>query len=164
MSNPLRLIDIILDDTACYEVMVTTVGDCLKLEYDSLSFFVECSGLEDGKYPCGYETIIDCGKIYEHNFMPSGWGCNWKVTEITSEEFQSEFNKHGYEYDFDTHTAKKIWWNPEAGDTIWSINTKGFINEWTFSGRGLFVPDSMDFRTRELAEAALEQLKKAKHF
>ena len=24
MSNPLRLIDILLDDTACYEVMVTT--------------------------------------------------------------------------------------------------------------------------------------------
>lgn len=140
-------------------------GDCLRLESScAVSVFIECSGIDEKKFPCGYETIITFGEVYTNNYMGLGWGVAWKVTKITREELQAEFNKLGYEYDFNTHTAKRIEWRPKLGEAIWYLGhyfNNLIVESEEFDG---VKGDINVFRTRELAESALELIKNAKHY
>ena len=110
------------------------------------------------------------GKIYidEDYDIKGGWFKNNSYntfTKITTEELQAEFNKLGYEYDFETHTAKKMEWKPKCSDIIWYIHPiskkidNGLYREFDMNkGVGL-----LHFRTKKLAEAALETLKNLPH-
>lgn len=147
---------------------IPEIGDCVKVQLWDGEFCVfECTEKDQESVNSRTYIYQPKQKVFIDDDSEFGWGLNRDgnvFTKITPEDLQSEFNRLGYMYDFAAHTAKLIEWKPKAGDSIWSINAKGLINEWTFSGRGSFVPDSMDFRAPELAESALELLKSAKHY
>ena len=92
------------------------VGDCVKITYDTGNvYFLEVSRvLFDGQSPIVHsEDVVICenGKIFKSQIV-----FNFKsIEKITPEEFQAEFEKHSYEYDFETHTAHKKRWRAERG-------------------------------------------------
>lgn len=140
---------------------VPKVGDYFKTK----STIAYCDELV-GKNPKCVSVYIDV----DVNKLNTETGCknitfmanNNTFTKITPEELQAEFNKLGYEYDFETHTAKKMEWKPKEDDEVWSINEVEYTVE-SFKWRIGFELGLLDFRTKELAEAALETLKNSPH-
>jgi len=97
------------------------VGDCVKIIYPSgNTYFCEVSNVD------GYQ-------IESRNVEITPKGVNFKnypeyltydsVEKITPEELQAEFNKRGYEYDFETHTAKV--WKPKNGEKYCCVTANG---------------------------------------
>lgn len=86
---------------------IPKVGDCVKIDFESFTGFAHLSKIEKGKNY--YHAMVD-----DDNFLTiNDWyDSNWDYTKITPDELQAEFNKLGYEYNFETHTAKKLRWKP----------------------------------------------------
>ena len=87
------------------EKYVPKVGDFVKIIYPSGNkYFCEVSDVEGDIIVSRNVEITKDGvhfKIYPVYITYDS------IEKITPEEFQAEFEKHGYEYDFDTKTAKK---------------------------------------------------------
>src|SRR5690606_25987851 len=89
------------------------VGDCVKMIYESgNTYFYEVSDVAG--YQIGNKNVIitpegvafeEYGKYFTYD----------SIEKLTPEEFQSEFEKLGYVYDFETHTAHKKRWRAEKG-------------------------------------------------
>ena len=90
------------------EKYIPKVGDCVK--YDNGAIF-ECTGHDGTNDPIsGIDYIYKNEVTQENNHI--GFNSEFIFTQITTEELQAEFNKLGYEYNFETHTAEKIRWKP----------------------------------------------------
>ena len=69
------------------------------------NFIFECAGINKGGEPLEAGDTIFNGVIAEKDDI--GHCIASTYTKLTPEEFQAEFDKLGYVYDFETHTAKK---------------------------------------------------------
>lgn len=148
---------------------VPKVGDCVKLDKEGviLYFFVEN---ETDQYVNSKYTIK--GDIIESDNNYNKLGGYFKnsydriYTKITPEELQSAFNKLGYEYDFQTHTATKKRWRAKLGKYYWGITEDIEPIEYredndSFDYRNYKIGNY--FQTQEIAQQAcdlfLESLK-----
>ena len=98
------------------EKYVPKVGDCVKITYDTGNvYFLEVSRVRfDGQYHVLHSddvVIGENGEIFKSQIVSTFKS----IEKITPEEFQAEFEKHGYVYDFETHTAHKKRWRVERG-------------------------------------------------
>ena len=70
------------------------------------------------------ETTKETTRGRAHFFKVNGKSVAYFIGtdgKITKDEFQSEFNKLGYEYDFQTHTATKKRWRAKVGEYYWGL-------------------------------------------
>lgn len=93
-------------------------GDCVKIDFIGLVGFAHIKKILDNKVHC--YVILDCdGLIQKDDWYDS----EYKATQITPEELQVEFNKIGYEYDFETHEATKIKYTPKYGERYYYVSS-----------------------------------------
>jgi len=116
------------------EKYIPKVGDCVKLKVyeDGTAFF--CCISSNGIRVNGSPYIFNNG-IFNDATLGGGWrvnDSNLSFSEITPEELQAEFNKLGYEYDFETNTAKKLRWKPNTGEIYYYVGNHGRILECIF--------------------------------
>ena len=110
-------------------------GDCVKLEGRNVLYGEVKSTMFNGDM---FNRIITYKAIKNGKLLDSDsiqWilnvrGC--KETKITSEELQAEFNKIGYQYDFETHTASKLKWKPQYKGAYYYVNDNCDIIEETW--------------------------------
>ena len=106
---------------------IPKVGDCVKLERRSV-LYGEVKSINFNKI-ITYKVIRN-GKIFDYESLY--WELNvrgCKETKITREELQAEFNKIGYQYDFETHMASKIRWEPKFREKYYYVDYKFDIIE-----------------------------------
>ncbi|MGL4662057.1 MAG: hypothetical protein ACRCV7_00020 [Culicoidibacterales bacterium] len=115
------------------EKYIPKVGDCVRIKFvESGEYgFTEIGGFDkDGDfYEAGGIIIIGNEIHFNRNktgFIESDYDL---ITKITNEEYQAGFNNLGYEYDFETHEAKKIKWKPEIGYRYYFISDFNEIDE-----------------------------------
>lgn len=98
---------------------VPKVGDCVKAR----CFMFEFMGFDCEGFLLAPQHYIDLDKpkVVNNPDLTNGINAYNDLTKITSEELQSEFNKLGYEYDFQTHTATKKRWRAKRGKYYWGI-------------------------------------------
>lgn len=112
---------------------IPKVGDCVKYENKFKDVFFGEIKVKDHEYN-SVTSFIGIGKNYF--FKNDIWFLNvndCSETKITPEDLQSEFNKLGYEYDFETHEAKKLRWKPTLNSEYWCVDNVGenvIITEW----------------------------------
>ena len=81
------------------------VGDCVKIIYTSgNNYFCEVSGVEGYQIRSKKVLITPGGVLFENDTKYFTYD---SIEKITPEEFQAEFEKWGYVYNFETHTARK---------------------------------------------------------
>lgn len=90
------------------EKYVPKVGDFVKITYNTgnVYFFEVALVRFNGKYHIihsGEVIIGENGEIFKSQIVYTFKS----IEKLTPEEFQAEFEKLGYVYDFETHTAKK---------------------------------------------------------
>lgn len=90
------------------EKYVPKVGDLVKITYDTGKvYFLEVTRVHfRGQSPIvhsGEVVIGEDGKIFKAQVVSTFKS----IEKLTPEEFQAEFEKLGYVYDFETHTARK---------------------------------------------------------
>jgi hypothetical protein len=101
------------------EKYLPKVGDCVRVTIEDCVYAFEVVATS----PCCIWFKI-CVKIAKGYFIENGFFRNTRnFTKITHEELQSEFNKLGYEYDFETHEATKIKWKPKEGEIYYYVST-----------------------------------------
>ena len=106
------------------------VGDFVKITYDTGNkYFLEVARVRfDGQSPIVHsdEVVIgENGKIFKSQIV-----VGFKAIEkITPEEFQAEFEKLGYEYNFETKTAKKKRKRVENGDSYFYSDNLFEVND-----------------------------------
>lgn len=87
------------------EKYVPKVGDLVKIIYQSGNkYFCEVSDVEGYIISSKNVEITPDGVNFKN--YPEYFTYN-SIEKITPEEFQAEFEKWGYVYDFETHTARK---------------------------------------------------------
>ena len=101
------------------------VGDCVKL--------IDTDWVHPIFFVCGHVNgldIYEAGDIISHDRViekkssfPFIRVPHISYEKITPEELQAEFNKLGYEYDFETHTAKV--WKPKNDEAYCCVAAKG---------------------------------------
>ena len=142
------------------------VGDCVRLWYRKEKLPVYCliDGI-DGQRLFAKNVWIDNsdGDKLSIAFENSNFVYYRSIEKLTPEEFQAEFEKLGYVYDFKTHTASKKRWRAERG------------GEYCFFSNLLEVHIDIDihaslddkrynignyFKTKEDAEAKASEIKK----
>ena len=97
------------------------VGDCVKIIYPSgNTYFCEVSNV-DGNQIGSRNVEITPNGVHFKNYPK--YLTYDSVEKITPEEFKTEFNKLGYEYDFETHTAKV--WKPKNGEMYCCVTVNG---------------------------------------
>ena len=92
------------------EKYVPKKGDCVRLWYKKERIPVYCLiDSIDGQRLFAKNVWIDNsdGDKLSIAFENSSFVCYKSIEKITPEEFQAEFEKLGYVYDFETHTARK---------------------------------------------------------
>ena len=109
------------------------VGDCVKL--------IDTDWVHPIFFVCGHVNgldIYEAGDIISHDRViekkssfPFIRVPHISYEKITPEELQAEFNKLGYEYDFETHTAKV--WKPKNGEKYCCVTTNGDRMHQTWS-------------------------------
>jgi len=104
------------------EKYIPKVGDCVKRRIASGYVY----GVLNDKYDLDYCVVSPDNADY---YIENSWACVSLAinTKITPEELQAEFNKLGYEYDFETNTAKKIKWKPKEGEEYYFVEDEGLI-------------------------------------
>ena len=137
------------------------VGDCVKTTYTSGNhYFCEVSDV-DG-YRIGNKNVViianrvyfgDCGTYFTYD----------SIEKITPEEFQAEFEKLGYVYDFETHTASKKRWRAEEGGSCYYVGYDFQAHEMieVEERETIIAYDVFNyFRTKSDAEKLAEIIKK----
>lgn len=89
------------------EKYVPEKGDLVKVVSPALTniFIFECAGINRDGEPLEAGDTIFNGSLEKKDHV--GYPINATYTKLTPEEFQAEFDKLGYVYDFETHTARK---------------------------------------------------------
>ena len=94
------------------EKYIPKVGDCVKFSQLSLVYYGQVKEIEEKQAIC-HVSISNRNSYLKDYFS---WALGWafcKEEKITPEQFQEEFKKLGYVYDFETHTATKKRWRAE---------------------------------------------------
>lgn len=143
------------------EKYVPKVGDFVKIIYPSGNpYFCEVSDVKG--YQIGSKNVVitpDGVAFEEHGeyFTYSS------IEKITPEEFQAEFEKLGYVYVFETHTAHKKRWRAARGVNYYYVDSE-FEADYTRDEYSLYDNNKYDnlnyFKTKEQAEAFAEIIKK----
>lgn len=133
------------------EKYIPKVGDCVKVNFEDYISFVHVKKVDDDKVRYYVLLDEDGSRIKTHDWYDAYYCCE----QITTEELQAEFNKLGYEYDFETHTAKKLRFKPEYGEIYYTV-----LNDCTIDN-DIWHNDNIDnsrfkigncYRTQEEAE------------
>lgn len=109
-------------------------GDCVKIKSSIDGSFVVCvfsstdkagKNYNVGDYICTDGILIRDGgdTTFDKEFEI--------IEKLTPEEFQAEFAKLGYVYDFETHTASKIRWRAKQGDKYFYVSSGFVVNSDT---------------------------------
>ena len=143
---------------------VPKVGDCVKAR----CFMFEFMGFDCEGFLLAPQHYIDLDEPLVVNNPVLSYGINAynDLTKITSEELQSEFNKLGYEYDFQTHTATKRRWRAKLGEPYWIFTDFARVLKCIEQNDKVdlkFYQTGNYFQTKEIAQQAcdlfLESLK-----
>lgn len=101
------------------EKYVPKVGDCVRMQYDSgNTYYFQVSNVNGAQI--GNKNVI----ITPDGVAFDGFGSYFtysSIEKITPEEFQAEFEKLGYVYDFETHTASKKEWRAKDGEKYYFV-------------------------------------------
>ena len=137
------------------------VGDCVKITYPcGNKYFCEVSDVDGHQIGAINVEIAPNGVNFENN--PEYFTYS-SIEKITPEEFQAEFEKLGYVYDFETHTAGKKRWRAERGCEYFFFSSILEINN------DFDIYASLDnkrynlgnyFKTEEDAEEKINEIKK----
>jgi hypothetical protein len=102
---------------------VPKVGDCISFgggfgEVLSIEDISECIDEVDYEYKInlGHWKPSNKNSSISKNTTNIWFDKDAEIKKITTEEFQSKFKELGYEYNFDTHTARKLKWTPKKGE------------------------------------------------
>lgn len=96
------------------------------------NFIFECAGINKDGNPLEAGNTIFNGTIEEKDDVGHCIGSAY--TKLTPEEFQAEFEKLGYVYDFETHTAHKKRWRAESDGTYYLIGSTFDVDNDTEGG------------------------------
>ncbi len=113
---------------------IPKAGDCVKL-YAGINIYF-CVEDETERYVNSKYMVKGDSVENDRNYDKCGGyikNSNDRIyTKITPEELQSEFNKLGYEYDFETHEAKKLRLKPKLNDPYYYLDDEGIMiySEW----------------------------------
>ena len=143
------------------EKYVPKVGDCVKIIYpNGNTYFCEVSDV-DGYHICSEDVLIAPDGVCS---IRRGKHFNYSsIEKITPEEFQAEFEKLGYVYDFETHTASKKRWRAKKGRDYYFLSS---LLEFHINNDIHTVVDNERynignyFKTRDEAEKFAEIIKK----
>lgn len=97
-------------------------GDCVEFDYiggnhKKKGYFV--AKIIDGKiFDSGNWLAINHTEIHKKSSIDYDVE-TFSFRKITPEELQSKFNELGYEYNFETHTAKKLRWKPKVNEVYY---------------------------------------------
>lgn len=83
-------------------------------------FIFECAGRNKSGEPLEAGDTIFNGSLEKKDHV--GHCIKSTYTKLTPEEFQAEFEKLGYVYDFETHTAHKKRWRAEEGSYYFYVD------------------------------------------
>ena len=109
------------------EKYVPKVGDYVKIIYPSGNIcFCEVSAVDGYQVSSKNIVITKVGVIFEDHSKYFSYS---SIEKITPEEFQAEFEKLGYVYDFETHTAHRKRWRAEDGEDYFFVSG-AFEIEW----------------------------------
>ena len=147
------------------EKYVPKVGDCVKLKYGNKESYAYCLiSKTNGREIASKNTWIDeYWNISRVKFEDFGSSQYSSIEKITPEEFQAEFEKLGYVYDFETHTAHKKRWRANRGCEYF------FFSSLLEVHTDIDIYASLDnkrynignyFKTKEDAEAKVNEIKK----
>lgn len=106
------------------EKYVPKVGDCVRLWYRKEDLPVYCLiDSIDGRKLFAKNVWIENndGDKLSVAFENSNFVYYKSIEKITPEEFQAEFEKLGYVYDFKTHTAHKKQWRAKDGEDYYFV-------------------------------------------
>jgi len=138
------------------EKYIPKVGDCVKSNYNGFVCLFEVVKKSDNYISTkvtidNYKEIESAEDLVQWNYTD----CETTFEKITPEQLQSEFNKLGYEYNFETHEATKIKWKPKVRERYYFINSICEISSFTFdntSSENKLVEIGNCYRTKEEAE------------
>lgn len=137
------------------------VGDCVKVICPSgNTYFCEVSDVDGYKIGTKNVIITPDGVSFEDYSKSSAHD---SIEKITPEEFQSEFDKLGYVYDFETHTAHKKRWRAERAGEYYIINSLTDIlkvKEFYCEDDDLLYSIGNYFKTQDEAEVKVNEIKK----
>ena len=90
--------------------------------------------------------------------------CYSECRVLTKDQFQSEVNALGFEYDFKTDTFNESRWEPRIGDTCYLVDVNGrFIaGEFIYDScmwHKLALKEGRIFKTKSECESAIEKIK-----
>lgn len=127
---------------------IPKVGDCVfaKNPYSDASCYFVCGGFDEDGDPFEMNEIrVDAMRnTVDFDCIFMGYSESYTFTKITPEELQAEFNKRGYEYDFESHTAKKLVWKPKMGEDYKWVTMHGRTMTTTWAN------DSADLSLAEM--------------
>ena len=146
------------------EKYVPKVGDCVKITYNTGNvYFFEVAlvrfNWKSYIIHSGEVVIGENGEIFKAQIVSTFKS----IEQLTPEEFQAEFEKLGYVYDFETHTAHKKRWRAEKGCEYYFFSNRLEVNADIDIYVGL---DNQRhnignyFKTEEDAEAKVNEIKK----
>ena len=145
----------------CSKVTVEQIGNTIVTSFESEKYLPkvgDCVKLYQGAHlhNTGRVSHIAGDLIYfRPPYILSGkvWlekkcaqNAEWFTFEqLTTEDLQAEFNKLGYEYNFETHEATKIKWKPKNGETYYFISALGERQGATFYDNNNFDKKMLTF-------------------
>lgn len=100
------------------EKYTPTAGDCVRVDFTGYVGFAHIK--EVCEHKANYHVLIDS---YNELMQNDWYDSAYDATQLTPEELQAEFNKLGYEYNFETHEATKIRWKPRDGEIYYYVST-----------------------------------------
>jgi len=107
------------------EKYIPKKGDCVKMQYNDISVPTFCfiNETENGRIFAKNAWIKAKNDFNVVLFEDSNFFAYDSIEKITPEQFQSEFEKLGYVYDFETNTASKSRWRAKVGDYYFKLDS-----------------------------------------
>lgn len=104
------------------KIYIPKDGDCVMCDLVGTgTFYFVYNGDRNSK---GHYIVIFDNEAKVDSFLTSKFTHELiaTATKITPVELQAEFNKLGYEYDFESHTANRLAWKPKVGGRYKAVN------------------------------------------
>jgi len=133
------------------EKYVPKVGDCVKMQYNEKSVPTFCLiyKIENGRILSKNVWIKAREWFNAVLFEEANFSAYDSIEKITPEQFQAEFEKLGYIYDFKTNTASKKRWTPKKWDDYFSFGCEGAttwnddnVDKWRLKNNVVFKTES----------------------
>lgn len=139
------------------------VGDCVRLGYGEGCYAYILIDKINGKTLSAVNVYIFGRKqITGVKFEDSNTVDHSSIEKITPEELQAEFDKLGYVYDFETHTASKKRWRANKGCEYYFFSNllEVHIDNDAYAGLDNIRYNAGNyFETEEDAEAKINEIK-----